>query len=282
VRSYFGSDDRRMILPLLRAAQRIDHVPLPHPLVAQVLEVRELHRWRPRFNRRGARPQAAAYVHLTDEPFPRLRVVRRPGRTGVHLGPLPSAASAARVVEAVQQVLPLRRCTLDLRRGEPVRDTPCLPAQLGVSACPCAGAVEVEGYARAVGAAATVLGGDGGPVVGGLEERVVRLAGQRRFEEAALARDRLAALSAALDRAARISELISAGWQVIELAPGLSAHIDGGRLMLVDGVADGVLGPPPEPPIGVEPPTPAFADEAMVISRWLSRAATALTRSAAA
>ena len=84
VRSYFGSDDRRMIQPLLRATQSIEHVPLPHPLLAQVLEVRELHRLQPRFNRRGARPQASAYVHLTEnEPFPRLRVVRRPSRSGV-------------------------------------------------------------------------------------------------------------------------------------------------------------------------------------------------------
>jgi DNA polymerase-3 subunit epsilon len=267
VRSYFGSDDRRMIQPLLRAVHRIDHTPLAHPLLAQVLEVRELHRLQPRFNRRGARPQSSAYVELTSgEAFPRLRVVRRPGTRGVHLGPFPSSAGAARVVEAVQQAVPLRRCSTSLTARTPLRPAPCLAAQLGVAACPCVGGADPVEYAFAVDRAARVLRGEGQLVLPVLEERVARLAAQRRFEEAALTRDRLAALVAALDRAARVQALIDAGEQTIALTGGLVVRVERGRLVDVPG-----LGEPPDPPAPGRPPSPRFADEAMVLSRWIHR-----------
>ncbi len=228
-----------------------------------------MHRLQPRFNRRGARPQSSAYVHLTvDESFPRLRVVRRPGRTGVHLGPVATAASAARIVEALHQVLPLRRCSAPLRRGEPTRDTPCLPAQLGVAACPCAGDVDPGLYDAAVRAAAAVLGGRPGLVVPALEQRVVLLAAQRRFEEAALVRDRLSALTAALDRTTRVAGLVAMGEHILALPGGVEVVVDRGRVMGLPGVT----GPADVPGPG-RPASPAFADEAMVISRWLTRAA---------
>jgi DNA polymerase-3 subunit epsilon len=276
VRSYFGSDDRRMVQPLLRATERIEHVALAHPLLAQVLEVRELHRLRPRFNTRGARPQSAAYVHLTDgEPFPRLRVVRRPAATGVHLGPVPSSATAQRIVEALQQVLPLRRCTQPLRAGAPLAPTPCLPAQLGVAACPCAGVVDDHAYRAAVAAAARALGGDADPLLARLEGRIADLAAQRRFEEAALARDRAGALRAACERLRRINDLVATGEQVLAL-PDATDHgtvevlVERGRIVHAPGLDPAHA---PEPPAPGRPASAAFADEANVIARWLERRA---------
>jgi DNA polymerase-3 subunit epsilon len=275
VRSYFGSDDRRMIQPLLRTTRRIDHVAVEHPLIANVLEVRELHRLRPRFNRRGARPQRAAYVQLTtNEPFPRLKVVRGVRGSGLHLGPLPSSASATRVVEAIQQVVPLRRCTAPLRNGRPVRDSPCLPAQLGVAPCPCAGIVDRASYDAAVAGAASVLGGNEVAAASALTARIERLSAQRRYEEAALTRDRLSALAAAVERRNAIAELRRLGRWALELGGGLTVTVDDGRLVGVDRLG--------EPPVAssADHVTPAHADEAMVIWRWTRRAARTKERAA--
>ena len=118
VRSYFGSDDRRKIGTLLREAQRISHVTTPNVLAAEVLELRYIQQLDPRYNKVGTAPQKYRYVRLTtDEAWPRLSVVNEATGAGVHLGPLPSKASADAVVEALQSVFPLRRCTTRLGRS---------------------------------------------------------------------------------------------------------------------------------------------------------------------
>ena len=203
VRSYFGSDDRRKIGPMLRETQAISHVELPDPLTAEIVETRFIGRLLPRYNRAGTRASKYCYVKLdTDTPWPRLSIVKNPAKHGVHLGPLPSRAMATLVVEALHTALPLRRCTKRLGRNYvAVADAPvCSAAQLGVAHCPCSGTADPVAYAAAVALAERAFGGDSAHVVDRLRERMVRLAAQQRFEEAALARDRLSALLGAVRR----------------------------------------------------------------------------------
>src|SRR3712207_7579135 len=67
------------------------------------------------YNRRSRFPERALWVRLTEEPFPRLSVVRRvrPG-AGVFLGPFPDRRAADSAVAAVHESLPLRQCTTRL------------------------------------------------------------------------------------------------------------------------------------------------------------------------
>ena len=55
VRSYFSSDRRRKVAQLLRETVRIDHTVCAGPMEAEVLEVRLIAEWTPRFNRVGTR-----------------------------------------------------------------------------------------------------------------------------------------------------------------------------------------------------------------------------------
>ncbi|MEO5678407.1 MAG: DEDD exonuclease domain-containing protein, partial [Acidimicrobiales bacterium] len=126
VRQYFGQDDRRKVPQLLREAASLDHVVCAHELEAAVLEVRLIHQLEPRFNRQGTRWRRYRWLRLTDEAWPRLSVVRTP-RPG-DLGPLASESAARLVVEAVQDALPLRRCTTRLRARAAMRDGPCTAA----------------------------------------------------------------------------------------------------------------------------------------------------------
>ena len=88
VRSYFSSDDRRKVGALLRETQRIAHTVTHHPITAEVLELRYLHRLNPRYNRANTTWQKYCYVRLTtDEAWPRLVITNEPAAAGVHLGP---------------------------------------------------------------------------------------------------------------------------------------------------------------------------------------------------
>ena len=112
VRSYFGREDRRRIGPMLREMQRVRHLELADPLSAEIVESRLIARMLPRYNRAGTRSDKYCYVRLdVDSAWPRLAVVKEPSASGLHLGPLPSRSMANLVVEAIQSVVPLRRCS---------------------------------------------------------------------------------------------------------------------------------------------------------------------------
>lgn len=189
LRTYFGQDPRRRTADLVRETATVEWTTTETLLEAEVREVRDIHRWRPRFNRRSARPDAAAYVALTDEPFPRLSIVRQPSpRHRWTVGPLPSRQAAQQLVDAVHDAFPLRTCTLRLRRAQ---DHPaCVLKDLGRCGAPCDGTQSAAAYGEvvdAVDAART----DPTWLLGTLRRRMRHLADQGRFEEAGAARARL-------------------------------------------------------------------------------------------
>lgn len=278
VRSYFGSDDRRKIGPLLRETQRVAHRVTSDPISAEVLESRYIHHFEPRYNRVGTTWRRYCYVRLSlEEAWPRLSVVNEPGGRGLHLGPLPSRAAAGAVVEAVQSVLPLRRCSARIGRAfvpDP-QATPCPGAQLGVAMCPCAGDADPARYAQVVQQAAGALTHSPHVVLEPLWRRVEALASARRYEEAALARDRARAFAGAVRRQRITDRLRAAGNAEVQIGTSI--------LHLTHGVLAGVrtdgqlpvelhLPAPVVPPPGTPLPRQA-ADEVLCLARAIDRAA---------
>ena len=276
VRSYFGREDRRRIGPMLREMQRVRHLELPDPLSAEVVETRLIGRMLPRYNRAGTRSDKYCYVRLdVDSAWPRLAVVKEPAATGVHLGPLPSRAMANLVVEAIQSAVPLRRCSARLGVNfVPAPDaTPCSPAQLGVSQCPCAGVADRAGYDAAVAAAARAFRGEPESIRLRLSARMADLAAVQRFEEAALVRDRLSALLTAVHRDRLLGALL-AGERFTIRRGDVTWIIDRGRL--VDVTIAGEVGralpvDPPEPPAPGRPLRRQHVDEALCLAKYLDK-----------
>jgi DNA polymerase-3 subunit epsilon len=276
VRSYFSSDDRRKIGQLLRETQQIDHIQCTGPLDAAVLEVRLIHRLQPRFNRQGKQWGKYSYVKLTlNERFPRLAVVRQAKADGArYLGPLPSAGAARRVVEAIETVMPLRRCTANPAKCD--RTAPCAPAQLGVATCPCSGAISEADYRVIVDRTERGLTVDPEVLLDPLRGQMTALADAERFEEAADVRDRAEALAGALRRQRHIDQLRHAGTVVVERPGAFRAEVRDGVLLgcwpvdadpTLAGLG-GLENPPAGPAAGL--PLPAdLVDEMGCIARWL-------------
>jgi len=267
---------RRKVPQLLREAASLDHVVCAHELEAAVLEVRMIHQLEPRFNRQGTRWRRYRWLRLTDEAWPRLSVVRSP-RPG-DLGPLASDGAARLVAEAVQDAVPLRRCTTRLRAGATVRDGACTAAQLGVALCPCAGEVAPAAYAAVVAAARRGMSSHPAVLLDPLAERMQALAGAARYEEAAAVRDRAAALSRAVQRQRRLESLRASGRLVVEVDGEGGAILDAGRLTLAWPPGSRPLAAL-SPPAPDGPPTPgpleaSEVDELASVATWLdSRAA---------
>jgi len=211
VRSYFSSDRRRKTSRILAEMVRIDHVTCTSPLEAAVIEIRLIHEHLPRFNRHGTNWSRYAYIKLSlGERFPRLSAVRVVANDGgLYLGPVPSVGFARRAIEAVESVVPLRRCTL--RPESTSKAHPCAPAQLGVATCPCSGQVTETAYAALVEHVAQGLTNQPGLLLQPLEKRMHRLATQERFEEAATVRERARILAGCLLRQRRFDLLRRSG-----------------------------------------------------------------------
>lgn len=273
VRSYFGSDDRRKVGPLLRETQSVDHIPLPDPLTAEIIEQRLIARLLPRYNRKGTRVDKYCYVRLdTEAAWPRLSIVKRPAASGEHLGPLTSRRTAQQVIEALQTAIPLRRCSARLGRSfHPAADAvECGAAQLGVAHCPCAGTADAAEYRVAVEVARAAINGEHEIVIDRLRERMITQAAQHRFEEASLTRDRLSAWLAVVRRRHLVDALLRA--ERVEVRHGDSTWlIDHARL--IDATRSGEVGrdlpvPPPAPvELGQVVPA-AQVDESLCLARF--------------
>ncbi|MCO5330147.1 MAG: DEDD exonuclease domain-containing protein [Ilumatobacteraceae bacterium] len=277
VRSYFSSDDRRKVGALLRETQRIAHTVTHHPITAEVLELRYLHRLNPRYNRANTTWQKYCYVRLTtDEAWPRLVITNEPAAAGVHLGPLGSRAAAQAVIEAVQTALPIRRCTT--RIGRNFRPTPgaspCRAAQLGVAMCPCTGEADEAAYWRIVAQVMAALSTSPEIVLAPLWQRLEKLAVAQRYEEAALTRDRANAFANAVTRQRLMDQLRAAGDVEVRLHDTI-LHVRHG--VLVDACDEGQLPTGLELPAPDAPPYPAplprdAADEVLCLARALEKA----------
>jgi DNA polymerase-3 subunit epsilon len=152
-----------------------------------------------------------------------------------------------------------------------------------VSRCPCAGGVAADDYAALVRLVVEGLSDRPVSLLGPLRDRMDDLARRRRFEEAALVRDRAGALAAVLRRQRRLDALRAAGRLRLRLPDGTVVELDGGVYLGPHGSeAAGANDATQDPlPFDVAPgdpgtPGPAHGDlsfEIATVAGWLDREA---------
>ena len=256
VKSYFYGDSRKQVQDLLTETAAVEGIRCGSELEALVLEARLIREHRPKHNRRGKRWRRYAYLKVdTAEAFPRIKVVREPKGEGAFLGPFGTAEQARLAKEALEEAFPIRRCTKAMRAS--TRFSPCALGEMGRCVAPCDGRASLERYGELVRSLLSSLSSPGG-LLAALEVRMDDLAGQERFEEAALARDRLRALADALARARVGDWLLRPGRLELRDADANLLRLAGGAL-LRDG--DGLPIPWPCPR--------ERADELSAVRSWL-------------
>ncbi len=269
VRSYFYGDTRRTVTTMMRVLRTVKHVACATELEAEITEVRLIHAHRPRFNRRSRPPRSSHWVRLTNEPFPRLSLVRtRQIDALAHLGPFRSRRTAALVMNALWDATMIRRC---MTKGGRV-SAACRFAELGVALCPCDGSIDEARYhTLAVAPLLAGLDGDPSALLDPLTERIGRVARDRRFEEAAELRDRHRALTTAITDRQRWRALEDAGLIWAHRSDGVGAFIDHGRFVAAwsGNGAPPLAHDPGEHETTDTPTDVALAEEARLVWRWL-------------
>lgn len=271
VRQYFYGDERRTIANLMKELHSIDHRVCETLVEAEVTELRLIHAYRPRYNRRSRPPKTSHFVKVTDERYPRLSVVRALKDDGIsYLGPFRSKRAADLVLTAIWDAHPIRRC----RTAPGSREGKCAAAQLGVARCPCDGQLPEDEYRVVVDRLLTGIAESPDLLLDPLVDRMGRFANERRYEEAAWVRDRHEALARAIERKHRWQALTGAGFFEIEDAEGRRTVIDHGALVETrrPGEPPGLIASARTVDASTTevPPSVEAGEEAEIIWRWLT------------
>ncbi len=295
VRQYFvASETRSRMGEMVGLAERVDGIECAHALEAQVRELRLIAEHKPRYNKRSKYPERAWWLKLTVEAYPRLSIVVDVRADGAsYLGPLRSRSQAESVRDALHESVPLRQCTDRLSLTRMVRAA-CALAGIGRCLAPCEHRIDRAAYQDLSNAMTAAWRADVTPLVAPLQQRLSQLAQQQRFEEAAVVRDRLAAVVRACARLQRlcsltdVAELVAGrpdgngGWELSVIRYGrlaAAAHAPRGMspLPMLDSLvctADAV-----QP--GPGPLRAALAEETECVLHWLEQPGTRLISASA-
>ncbi len=182
---------------LLERVEGLEYILTANEKEALILESTLIKKHRPRYNvvLRDDKQYPCLRLAL-DEPYPRLQVVRKIKKDkSLYFGPFSSAGKMRDTVYYLQRVFPLRQCR---QKEPPRRSRPCLYFQTGKCPGPCHGKISPEEYGRRVQEVIWFLEGKNRDLLKGLKRQMAQASENLRFEEAAVLRDRLKAISETL------------------------------------------------------------------------------------
>jgi len=200
VRSHFSGGHARP--DLYDKVAGVEFIVTENEVEALLLENSLIKDKQPRYNARLKDDKRYPYLKLSlDEKFPRLHLTRTlpkkkknpPARKGdrpAYFGPFPHVRDARRVLQTLQEVLPLRSCSIPSSNLK--LDRPCLEFEMHRCLAPCVesecSATEYREVARKVEG---FLKGDHKEVADDLKQRMEAASSELAFEKASIYRDAL-------------------------------------------------------------------------------------------
>ena len=194
VSSYFSRHDLDPKTRYLVAAiAAIDFIVTDTEVEAFILENTLIKKHQPKYNIDLKDSKSYAYIHVTDEPYPRVHVARGTDGSGRYYGPFVSARERDDLLRLLKTLFGLRSCRRLPRR-------PCLRAHIGSCSAPCTGAIGEDDYRERVRRAEAVLKGDIAGLLRTLREEMAASAERQDYERAMELRDQVVALEGLRER----------------------------------------------------------------------------------
>jgi excinuclease ABC subunit C len=201
VRSYFQSPDglHQRTQALVAEIADVDVIQTATESEAFLLEDSLIKRYQPRFNVRLRDDKRYPYLQITNEAYPRVRIVRRRYPDGArYYGPYTNAKAMRSTLKLAQKLFPIRTCSLDLPLNIPRR--PCLNYHIGRCSAPCAELISKAQYGLLVDQAGLLFEGRISGLITRLRKSMNRASESEEFERAAHVRDQLHSLQRSLER----------------------------------------------------------------------------------
>ena len=187
---------------MVTTAASVDWVIVANEVEALALEYSWIKEYDPRFNVKFRDDKSYPYLAVTmKDEFPRAMVVRGAKRAGVrYFGPYAHAWAIRETVELLTRVFPIRTCRDGVFKRAAQVGRPCLLGYIDRCSAPCVGQIEKADYDRVVEDFCSFVNGQSDGYVRELDALMRAAAERTDYEEAARMRDRIGALTRALER----------------------------------------------------------------------------------
>ena len=178
------------IIKMLYEAASLEYIVVESEEDALILENSLIKQLKPKYNILLRDDKTYPYIYIDEStPYPRFELTRKvvKGKNIIYYGPFPTGGRA--LLDTLYEIYPLVQKKSCLREGKA-----CLFYQINKCLAPCEGKVSPEEYAKIVQKAkySIVKRKD---LLHALQKRMMNLAEQERFEEAAALRDNMQAIS---------------------------------------------------------------------------------------
>ena len=187
---------------MVTTAASVDWVVVGTEVEALSLEYSWIKQYDPRFNVKYRDDKSYPYLAISvGEEFPRAAVVREAKRRGTrYFGPYAHAWAIRDTLDQLVRVFPVRTCRDGVYRRAAQVGRPCLLGYIDKCSAPCVGRITADEYRELVDDLCSFLSGQAEPFMRSVERQMLEASARQEYEEAARLRDRLGALTRALER----------------------------------------------------------------------------------
>ena len=187
---------------MLTAADSVDWVVVANEVEALALEFTWIKEYDPRFNVKYRDDKSYPYLALTiSEAFPRAAVVREPRRKGTrYFGPYAHAWAIRETLDELTKVFGVRTCRDGVFKRAAQLGRPCLLGYIDKCSAPCVGRIDEEQYRQRVDDMSRFLRGQTDAFIKDMRTAMEEASTRQDYEEAGRWRDRMGALTRAMER----------------------------------------------------------------------------------
>jgi excinuclease ABC subunit C len=201
VRAYFH--DRPPYHPktsaLISKISDFDILATDSEMEALILEANLVKEHKPRYNVNLKDDKRYPYLRVTDEPFPRVLVVRRVKKDKAkYFGPYTNVKAMRRTLMILRRIFPIRSCNYALPSGRKIKL--CLDYHIKRCLGPCEEKVSQKEYGEIVKSVLLFLSGKNSLLLEHLRERMNEYSVSEEFEKAACVRDQIKALESVMEK----------------------------------------------------------------------------------